>query len=137
MKHLVAGGLLMLSSAARATPGLWVGCSIDAVSICTVRSCESRKPEISIYLANYTDLGVERAAYYRCALRLANCDRYNAVAHRTGDYVVFSVPEHSAFAKVGSDGHITDVAAVGDQVYISRGMCKPAAPPGEGTLRSR
>ena len=137
MKYLLTGGLLIVSSAAPSMPGLWVGCSVDALSVCTVRSCESRKPEISIYLANYVVQGAERAVYYRCALELVNCDRYNAIVHHTGDYVVFSVPEQSVFAKVSSDGHITDVAGIRDQVLISHGTCKPAAPPSEKSLRSR
>jgi hypothetical protein len=117
--------------------GMWKACSIDSVSVCAPQGCTTSKPTISIFVSNYLDHGVERGVYYRCGLKLAACDRYSALVRRTGDFVVFSLPEHSVFAKVGRDDQITDVVGQADNVVISRGKCASAAPPPESSLRSR
>ena len=70
-------------------------------------------------------------------LKLARCDRYTAIVHRTGDFLIFSLPERSVFAKLGSDGRITDVAGQGDSIFVSRGKCTDGAPPPDSSLRSR
>lgn len=137
MKTAVAAALLTLAVPAQAAEdsGIWQACAIESVSVCTPAGCAARKPAISIYLSNYVARGVERAAYYRCAARFTACDKYGAVVRRVGDLAVFSVPEQSVFAKLGANGRVTDVAAVGDTVFISRGRCTNAAPP--STVRSR
>ena len=117
--------------------GIWKACSIDSVSVCAPGGCTTTRPGISIFVSDYLDHGTERAAYYRCGLKLADCDRYRALVYRTGDFTIFSLPERSVFAKVGPDDRITDVAGQADVVSISRGKCINAAPPPESSLRSR
>lgn len=107
------------------------------MSECSVAGCSARKPTISIYLSDYIDRGTERAAYYRCGVRLSNCDRYPALAYRTGNYLVFSLPQRSVFAKLGTDDRIIDVAALGEDVLVSRGTCTSSAPPPAASLRSQ
>jgi hypothetical protein len=41
------------------------------------------------------------------------------------------------FAKLGTDDRITDVAALGDDVLVSRGTCTTAVPPPAASLRSQ
>ena len=134
---LLAAISLAASPAAGAEPGLWRACTIDTVSVCSGDRCSPRKPTISIFISNYVDRGTERAAYYRCALKLTKCDRYRALAYKTGDFVIFSLPERSVFAKLASDDSITDVAAMGSDVFVSRGKCAPAPPPRATELRSQ
>lgn len=134
---LLAAISLAASSAADAEAGLWRACTIDAVSVCSQDRCSPRKPTISIFVSSYVDRGTERAAYYRCAPKLTKCDRYRALAYKTGDFVIFSLPERSVFAKLGSDDRITDVAAMGSDVFVSRGKCAAAPPPRATDLRSQ
>ena len=137
-KHLflVAIGLAA-SPSAGAEPGLWRACTIDTVSVCGQDRCSPRTPAISIFVSSYVDRGTERAAYYRCAPKLTKCDRYRALAYKTGNFVIFSLPERSVFAKLGSDDSITDVAAMGSDVFVSRGKCAAAPPPRASDLRSQ
>lgn len=135
--RLACAAILLASPAAAAEPGIWKACRIDTVSVCGVTGCSARKPAISIFVSDYIDRGTERAAYYRCGVRLSNCDRYPALAYRTGDYLVFSLPQRSVFAKLGTDDRITDVAALGDDVLVSRGTCTTAVPPPAAALRSQ
>jgi hypothetical protein len=128
---------LAAAPAAGAEPGLWRACTIDTVSVCTQDRCTPRKPAISIFVSNYVDRGTERAAYYRCAPGLTKCDRYRALAYKTGDFVIFSLPERSVFAKLGTDDSITDVAALGSDVFVSRGKCTTAPPPRASDVRSQ
>jgi hypothetical protein len=128
---------LAASPATGAEPGLWRACTIDTVSVCSQDRCTPRKPSISIFVSNYIDRGSERAAYYRCALKLTKCDRYRALAYKTGDFVIFSLPERSVFAKLANDDSITDVAAMGSDVFVSRGKCAAAPPPRATELRSQ
>jgi hypothetical protein len=123
--------------ATAAEPGIWRACTIDAVSVCTKDGCAPRKPAFSIFVSSYADRGTERAAYYRCALKLTKCDRYSALAYKTGDFVIFSLPQRSVFAKLASDDSITDVAAQGSDVFVSRGRCTVATPPRASELRSQ
>lgn len=109
--------------------GVWKACTIDTVTACTPDSCASRKPAISIFVSDYVDGGTERGAYYRCKLHLAGCDRFPATVYRTGDFIIFSLPGESAFAKLGVDDRVTDVAVVGYTVFVSRGRCVERAPP--------
>lgn len=128
---------LLATPAAAAEPGLWRACTIDTVSVCTQGSCVPRKPTISIFVSSYADRGTERAAYYRCALKLTKCDKYSALVYKNGDFVIFSLPQRSVFAKLASDDSITDVAALGSDVFVSRGKCIPASPPRMSDLRSQ
>jgi hypothetical protein len=123
--------------AAAADAGLWRACTIDTVLVCTQDRCSPRKPTISIFVSNYLDRGTERAAYYRCGLKLTKCDRYSALAYKTGDFVIFSLPQRSVFAKLASDESITDVAAMGSDVFVSRGKCTSASPPSASDVRSQ
>lgn len=129
--------ILLASAPAAAEPGMWKACTIETVSLCTEDHCSPRKPEISIFVSNYVDRGTERGAYYRCALRLINCDRYPALVYKSGDFVIFSLPQRGVFAKLGSDDRITDVASRGNDVFISRGKCIRASPPLQNSLRSQ
>jgi len=115
---------------------VWRACSIDKVVMCTAESCTARQPAISIYIGYHNDSAVERAVYLRCAVRFVSCDRYDPVVHRVGAFLVFSLPEHSVFSKLGADNHIIDVAGVKDAVFISRGRCAEAAPPSTLQWRS-
>jgi hypothetical protein len=136
---------LLILSAALAAPltnpvagtGIWKACTIDSVAQCAADGCSPRKPAISLFLSDYFDRGVERSAYYRCALQFSKCDRYRTIVYQTGNFVIFSLPERSAFAKLGPDGRVTDVSAAGDVVFVSRGQCVDRAPPQESALRSR
>lgn len=135
---LVAAALLSAPAPlCAASGGIWKACSIDSVTVCAPSGCNARKPAISIFVSDYMDRGTERGAYYRCGPRLAACDRYPALVRRTGQFIVFSLPEQSVFAKLGSDGRITDVAGQADSVFVSRGQCTDAAPPPDSSLRSR
>ena len=107
------------------------------MSECSPAGCSARKPTISIFVSDFVDRGIERAAYYRCGVRLSNCDRYTALAYRTGEFMIFSLPQRSVFAKLGTDDRITDVAALGDDVLVSRGTCATAVPPPAASLRSQ
>lgn len=129
--------LLLATGAKEPAGGVWRACTIDRVSICTPAGCAFRKPAVSIYVSSFLDHGAERASYYRCAIGLKNCDRYIPRVQRNGDFLVFTLPQESLFAKLGKDDSLTDVAAVKDTVFISRGRCKPAAPPPDSSLRSR
>lgn len=129
MRLALASAMLLMSGRPAVETGVWKSCSISTVSICTPAGCAWRKPAISIFVADHVEGGVERAAYYRCELRVVRCDRYIPLVHRTGDFVVFSLPSQSVFAKLAPDGRITDVAAVKDTVFVSRGRCTPGAPP--------
>ena len=129
-------GLLILSAALAApitspvaSTGISKACTIESVAQCGSNGCSPRRPEISIFLSDYFDRGVERSAYFRCALQLSRCDRYSTVVYQTGDFVIFALPERSAFAKLGPDGRVTDVSAAGDVVFVSRGQCSDHAPP--------
>lgn len=139
MRNWFTGAALLLAAAPASAldVGTWKMCVIDSVSRCTPAGCSAIKPAISIFVSNYADRGTERGAYYRCGPKLARCDRYNAAVYRTGDFVIFSLPQQSTFAKLGADDRITDVAARSDEVLISRGTCETAAPPPESSLRSR
>jgi len=112
-------------------------CDIKSLSVCAAGGCRSAAPAISIYLSDFMDGSSERAAYYRCGPALTNCDRYAAIVHRTGEFTIFSLPARSLFAKLGPGNQVTDVAAVGDTVFVSRGLCEHAAPPPASELRSR
>jgi hypothetical protein len=137
-KHLLLAAIsLAASPAAGAEPGLWRACTIDTVSVCSQDRCSSRRPAISIFVSSYIDRGTERAAYYRCAPKLTKCDRYRALVNKTGNFVIFSLPDRSVFAKLGSDDSITDVAAMGSDVFVSRGKCAAAPPPRASDLRSQ
>jgi hypothetical protein len=129
--------LTAAASAAAAEPGVWRACTINTVSVCTPAGCSLQKPAISLFVSDYVDRGTERAAYYRCALKLTKCDRYRAIPYRTGEFVIFSLPERSVFAKLGQDDSITDVAALGDNVFVSRGKCTSGVPPAGANLRSQ
>lgn len=133
----MAAGLASASASASTSQGIWSACTIDTVSLCTATGCAVRKPAISIYLTNYMDRGAERAAYYRCAIGLTNCDRHTATVNRTGDFVIFSLPARSVFSKLGPDRRLVDVAAIGENVLVSRGRCTDAAPPSQLRLKSR
>jgi len=128
---------LLATPAVAAEPGIWRACTIDSVSVCTQSSCAPRKPAFSIFVSSYVDRGTERAAYYRCGLKMTKCDKYSALAYKTGDFVIFSLPQRSVFAKLASDDSITDVAALGSDVFVSRGKCIPASPPRMSDLRSQ
>jgi hypothetical protein len=135
---LIAAALLTAPAPACAmASGIWKACSIDSVSVCAPAGCSTAKPAISIFVSNYVDHGSERSAYYRCGLKLTHCDRYSAIVNRNGDFIVFSLPQHSLFAKLGGDGRITDVAGQADSIFVSRGKCTDAAPPPDSSLRSR
>lgn len=139
MRHLLVASAVLLAGtpAGAADKGIWKSCSIETFSVCTATGCSRRKPEISIFLSAYLDRGEERGAYYRCGLRLANCDRYSALVYRTGDFVIFSLPDRSVFAKLASDDRVMDVAALSDTLFVSRGRCTSGAPPPDSSLRSR
>jgi len=139
MKAIVAAMVLASTAAADRAPdgGTWIACEIKSVSICGEGGCRAARPAISIYLSNFLDRGSQRSAYYRCAPGLTQCDRYNAVVHRTGDFTIFSLPSRSVFAKLGPDERVTDVAAMAHTVVISRGECRHAAPPPASELKSR
>lgn len=139
MKSAVIAAALLVAPArvCAMDSGIWKACSFDTVTVCAPARCSASKPAISIFVSEYFDHGAERVAYYRCGLKLAHCDRYRALVYRTGDYAVFSLPERSVFAKLSSDGRITDVAGQADSVFISRGKCVDAAPPADSSLRSR
>ena len=127
----------MVVAAAAGAAGIWAACTIDTVSACSQSGCKAVKPAISIYLSDFVDRGVERAAYYRCSTGLTRCDRYRALVNKTGEFSIFSLPERSLFAKLGPDHRVTDVAAMGDTVLISRGRCSERAPPSPRDLQSR
>jgi hypothetical protein len=133
---VIAIGVLA-TPAAGAEPGTWRACTIDTVSVCTQDRCTPRKPAISIFVSSYVDRGTQRAAYYRCALKLTKCDRYSALVYKTGDFLIFSLPQRSVFAKLASDDSITDVAALGSDVFVSRGKCIASSPPRMSDLRSQ
>jgi hypothetical protein len=138
MNHRLAFIAIALGTPATAAePGLWKACTIETTSLCTQERCSPRKPEISIFVSHYRDRATERGAYYRCGLRLTRCDRYPATVYNTGDFVIFSLPQRGVFAKLSSDDRITDVAARGSDVFISRGKCTSASPPSQGSLRSQ
>lgn len=139
MRSCFAAAALLTAAAPAlaADNGIWKVCVIDSASKCTPARCTPVKPAISIFVSDYMDRGTEHSAYYRCGLKLAGCDRYNAAVYRAGEFIIFSLPQHSAFAKLGPDGRITDVAAVSDDVLISRGTCTTGAPPPDSSLRSR
>lgn len=138
MKLAIAIAALLSSTGAKDNAGgIWRACTIGSVSICTPAGCASRKPSISVYVSDFVDHGVERASYYRCAVGFKNCDRYSPRVQRNGDFLVFTLAQESLFAKLGPDDRLTDVAAIKDTVFISRGQCKPGAPPGDSNLRSR
>jgi len=126
---IAAAVLVMPASLPAAETGVWRACTIEAVTICTPTGCGPRKPTISLFVSDYMDGTTERGAYYRCGLHLAHCDRYSATVYRSGNFVIFSLPQRSAFAKLGPDNRITDVAAVEDSVFISRGKCANRVPP--------
>jgi hypothetical protein len=128
---------LAATPAAGAEPGIWRACTIDTVSVCTKDRCAPSKPAISLFVSSYIDRGTERAAYYRCGLKLTKCDKYSALAYKTGNFVIFSLPQRSVFAKLGSDDSITDVAALGSDVFVSRGKCVASTPPRMSDLRSQ
>ncbi len=128
---------LMTSPISAADGGIWQACTIDSVQVCSPSGCASEKPTISIFLSSYLDAASERSAYYRCALQITSCQRYRAAVHRNQDVTIFSLPDRTVFAKLGSDNRITDVAAVGDRVIISRGRCARRAPPPESSLKPR
>ena len=134
---LIAALLATPAPVAAMDAGTWKACTIESVSVCGPEGCAASKPSISIFVSNYVDRGAERGAYYRCRLRLVACDRYRALVYRNGDYTIFSLPERSVFAKLGSDDRIIDVAGPADNVVISRGRCISAAPPPDSSLRSR
>lgn len=130
---IVAAVMMAHGQADGAERGVWKACTIDTVTACTPDACGSRKPEISIFVSDYLDGGTERGAYYRCKLHLTACDRFPATVYRSGDFIIFSMPGESAFAKLGSDDRVTDVAAVGYTVFVSRGRCSERAPPQPGS----
>jgi hypothetical protein len=127
----------LVVTAAALAAGIWAACTIDTVSACSQGGCKAARPTISIYLSDFVDRGVERAAYYRCSTGLTRCDRYSAIVNKTGDFSIFSLPDRSLFAKLGTDMRVTDVAAMGDTVFISRGRCSERAPPSPHDLKSR
>jgi hypothetical protein len=132
-----AAALLATIGAAANGPGIWAACTIDSVSICAASGCKAARPSVSIYLSDFVDHGVERGAYYRCSIGLTRCDRYNALVNKTGDFTIFSLPDRSVFAKLGPGHRVTDVAAMGDTVLVSRGRCSDRVPPALSELRSR
>lgn len=115
---------------------VWRACSIDSVQVCTPAGCAARRPSISVYIGYHRQTGVERAVYLRCAVGLKSCDRYDPVVRRVGDVMVFSLPEHSLFSRLGNDDRLTDVAGVQDTIFVSRGRCTQAAPPPTSRWRS-
>lgn len=138
MRVLLAMAAFMpVASGAGPINGIWKSCAITSVSVCTTAGCRPAKPAISIYLLNFVDGGGERSAYFRCALGLTRCDRYSALVNKTGDFAIFSLPDRSLFAKLGPGERVTDVAAVGDTVFVSRGTCRDSVPPAATQLRSR
>ena len=129
-KVFIAAAVMMVHGPANAAGGgVWKACTIDTVTACTPDACASRKPAISIFVSDYVDGGAERGAYYRCKLHLTACDRFPATVYRSGDFMIFSLPGESAFAKLGADDRVTDVAVVGYTVFVSRGRCAERAPP--------
>lgn len=136
------GGFLATALVVTADPALaqetdvWRACSIDSVQMCTPAGCTARRPSISVYIGYHRQADVERAVYLRCAVGLSSCDRYDPVVRRVGDVVVFSLPEHSLFSRLGKDDRLTDVAGVQDTIFVSRGRCVQAAPPPTSRWRS-
>lgn len=137
-RGLFLGTTLVLAagSAQAQQSDVWRACSIDRVNACTPAGCAPRRPTISIYIGYHQQTGLERAVYLRCAVGLSNCDRYDPIVRRVGTYMVFSLPEHSLFSKLGDDDRLTDVAGVQDTIFVSRGHCVAAAPPPVSRWRS-
>lgn len=136
-RRLFATILVLTAAPAEAQENdVWRACSIDNVVMCTPAGCSTRRPTISIYIGYHSDHGIEHAVYLRCKVAFVSCDRYDPVVHRAGSFVIFSLPEHSAFSKLQADNRLTDVAAVQDTVFISRGQCALAAPPLSSSWRS-
>jgi hypothetical protein len=115
---------------------VWRACSIDSVQMCMPAGCAARRPAISVYIGYHRQAGIERAVYLRCAVGLSSCDRYDPVVRHVGDVLVFSLPEHSLFSRLGKDDRLTDVAGVQDAIFVSRGRCIQAAPPPISRWRS-
>ena len=134
---IAAALLVMAAPASAADGGIWQSCIVDSVFTCAPTGCFSQKPAISLYISTYGDAASERSAYYRCALKLTACQRYRADVDRAGNVVIFTLPGRSVFAKLEDGNRITDVAAVGDWVIISRGKCASAAPPPQSALKPR
>jgi len=116
---------------------VWQACTIDTVTMCSATTCARRSPQISIFIGSFANQTARRAVYFRCALRLVNCDRYEALVYRLGDFTVFALPERGVFTKLGPDNRVTDVATIQDTVFISRGRCVTAAPPPSSSWRVR
>jgi hypothetical protein len=133
---VAAAALITPAAVPAADSGIFKACTIDTVTICTPAGCGPRKPSISIFVSDYMDGVTERGAYYRCGLHLVRCNRYSAVVYRSGDFITFSLPARSVFAKLGPGNIITDIAAVEDSVFISRGRCANRAPPAGSAERS-
>src|SRR4051812_34441002 len=116
--HLMAVFGCFAASANASQNDVWQACTIDTVTMCSAATCARRSPQISIFIGSYAKQAARRAVYFRCALRLVNCDRYEALVYRLGDFTVFSLPEHGVFTKLGPDNRVTDVATIQDTVFI-------------------
>jgi len=137
MKRLLGATLVLTATALPAQENdVWRACSINSVQMCTPARCVSQRPTISIYIGYHQQTGFQRAVYLRCAVGLSSCDRYDPIVRRAGDFIVFSLPEHSLFSKLGKDDRLIDVAGVQDTIFVSRGRCTLAAPPPISRWRS-
>lgn len=119
---LLAGTMLIAAPASAAS--LWQECQIETVTLCSQEGCKYVEPTLKIYLGDYTAAdGRPKGYYYRCR-RDGPCDMIeNPWIGYNDDYRVFVVREGGVIARVRSDGRITDVSTLNEDVLISRGSC--------------
>jgi hypothetical protein len=58
-----------------------------------------------------------------------DCDHYEAVVSESGAYLNFELPGRAAFARVGPNRSVVEVASLGDSIIVSHGHCDVAPPP--------
>jgi hypothetical protein len=125
LKRFFAVALLVAQPALAApqTDAAWE-CKFTARTLCSAKGCSAIRGRTWIYLTP------SQSGYWRCeGNTFDDCDKYQATVTDSGEYKVFELTGHGAFAKVGPDLDVTEVLSLMDGVWINRGRCAWAPPP--------
>lgn len=92
-------------------------CTISEKHYCTLGTGCS--PAVT---AVWNTFDVAEATYSRCD-RLG-CDTYEATFSLSGVFTIIEVPGRGLLAKVSASGDFTEIATLGNDVYVSFGTCE-------------
>ena len=94
-----------------------VRCSIDTKFYCTPTQC------LPVAATVWNIVDPAEGTYARCDQ--LGCDSYTAIFTQSGAVTVIDIPGRGVLGKLSVTGDFTEIATLGNEVYLSFGRCGP------------